>query len=60
MVILAISILAIKKIYQHIFILLQDYRLISSRAVERENQNIIIFVGFLIVIVITSIVLYLI
>ena len=59
-VILAIYLLAIKNIYQPIFILLQDERLISFTAVERENENIIIFVSLLIIIMIIYIVLSLI
>ncbi|MGK7921229.1 MAG: GNAT family N-acetyltransferase [Trichodesmium sp.] len=60
MVIFAIYLLAIKKIYQPIFILLQDYRLISLTRVARENKTIIKFVNFLIIIMVIAIVLSLI
>ena len=60
MVILAIYLLAIKKIYLPIFILLQDYRLISFTVVAQENQKILFFVGVIIIVMIIAILLSLI
>lgn len=60
MLILAIYLLAKKQIYQPIFILLQDYRLMLSTKIEKQNQHIVYFVGSIIIIMIISIVLSLI
>ncbi len=59
-VILAIYLLARKQMYKPLSILIQDYRLISYTTIEKENQQIVYFVGFLIIIIIISIVLSLI